>query len=263
MEPTNFKPFVISPNSNTQVTSRIQPERQILDYAVIQQKDAFFKYKESITPTEKGYIKLYKKLWHETNLPSKLRPKLIFENTDRKGRVFGLNPIKNTIFVPSDNNVLKTYQWLGVDKELLRHEIAHSEQLYKMLRVLGPEKFRKMIFSDRNEYMKGIYDKKSYNMAYKIMGKLDPTSKEGQKALKFVEAYKKYTSISSELIKVQEAGFFKKFPAYVNYLTANKKYKNNFLEIGAKNTAKKYHVSNSQQCSKILKFIWTNLSKKR
>ena len=181
---------------------------------------------------------MYKDICQKVNLNEQIRPELEFDIIC-SGAPGGFDATTGKMYF--DDNFIKKLD----NKSLvfiIRHELEHVKQFQDISRMLGMEKFTKLlVFKDENyQNEKGRYIEENVNIDYykkveQTLGKIDKNSPEGIRVQKYVEAVKKYPDLVG-LWQRSDISELKKMLLFAKEFIVN--YKFNLLEREANKAAK-------------------------
>ena len=186
----------------------------------------------------KAHIKsVYEDICNKIDLNEQIRPNLEFD-TMGAGAAGGFDNLEGKIYF--DDKFLKQLS----DKTIvfaIRHELQHVKQFHNMVRMLGIEKFEKlMACKDENCTENKSLNFEKINVEYyrkveQVLGKINKDSPDGMLTQKYIDAYKKYPDLI-KLWQRTDVCMVKKIFIFVKEVICN--YKFNFLEIDANKAAK-------------------------
>jgi len=230
----------ICPSEETNLPNKVRVES-------IKYGDFFVEMKES--PARRHYSKVYNELYKETGLPQILKPDLLFEDIQKSGLYGCFVNLTGSVILPNDSEELRHLFYFTGDKFALRHEIEHVKQTFSMVRLLGVDGYKQLLIDaqqtdKQKEFLKKNFAYDYYSKVERTLGRLAPCSEEGKKALKYVEATKKYVLPLNKLEELAKAkGIFNKVRAKLNWELAYRAYNNNLLETEANKAAKCFKPS--------------------
>ena len=176
---------------------------------------------------------IYNELWKELALPENLKPRLqfeyIFSNCGFSLDDYTIYFNKNRIESPFKTRI---EHLTGKTKALLRHEIEHVVQIWRIIKLLGAENIQK----EFDENVPGMRIKVTRNLMKKmreIEKTLGPLNLEEEiKAKKNLNSLRSYKDINkpNEILSINQL---------INFI----KYYFNDLEVEARQSEKKYSPS--------------------